>query len=174
MDLTSSDTQWIWAIKSGNAIKSNSQSLTSLVQHDTMGKINFDLTVARGGNSLNPFVAQASASGTVSSGSSPTSPATTGSGNTGATSDGFSLDFKKRNRAMIAHGAVMGLAFALFFPIGSILIRVFSFRGLVWVHAATQLLAYALSIAGLGLGVYLALKPFREVRPFSLLCPVSS
>lgn len=174
MDFTSSKTQWIWAVKGGSAIKSNSQSLTGLAQHDIMGSINFDLTVAKGGNSLNPFAAQVAASGTpTSSGSSPTSPATTGSGTEGASSDDDQSAQKARERVMIAHGTVMGLAFALFFPIGSILIRILSFSGLVWVHAATQLLGYALAIVGLGTGIHIALKPDRVVRPLSPLCPVT-
>lgn len=73
---------------------------------------------------------------------------------------------------MIAHGVIMGLAFALVFPLGSILIRIFSFPGLLWVHAGTQLFAYVLSIVGLGLGIYIALKPERGVRLFSPVRPV--
>lgn len=53
----------------------------------------------------------------------------------------------------------MGLAFALLFPSGAIMIRLFSFKGLVWVHAGTQMLAYALAIVGLGLGIYIAIWP---------------
>ncbi|MCJ1270938.1 hypothetical protein MMC22_010836 [Lobaria immixta] len=163
MDLTSSKTQWIWAVKGGSAIKSDKQDFTGLSQHDNMGNINFDLTVAKGGNSLNPFAAQAAPSGTTSSGSSPTSTATSESGNTGASSSDGAKDLKGRNKAMVAHGAVMGLAFALVFPIGSILIRIFSFPGLIWVHAGTQLLAYTLSIVGLGLGIYIASTPTRAL-----------
>ena len=69
-----------------------------------------------------------------------------------------------RHYAVITHGTVMGFAFAFLFPLGSILIRVSSFRGLIWVHAAIQSLAYALALAGLGLGVYIA------VYPESLVC----
>lgn len=170
MDLSSSSTQWIWAVKGGSAIQSNKQD-SSLSQHDNMGNINFDLTVAKGGNSLNPFAAQAAPSGTTSSGSFPTSPATSGSGDTGASSSDGAKDLKGRNKAMVAHGAVMGLAFALIFPIGSILIRIFSFPGLLWVHAGTQLLAYTLAIVGLGLGIYIASTPTRVVRLFSPSVP---
>ena len=69
-----------------------------------------------------------------------------------------------RHNAVITHGTVMGFAFAFLFPLGAILIRVVSFRGLIWVHAAIQSLAYALALAGLGLGIYIAVYPESQVR----------
>lgn len=50
----------------------------------------------------------------------------------------------------MAHGVIMGLAFALLFPSGAIMMRLLSFTGLVWLHAGVQMLAYALAIAGMG------------------------
>lgn len=67
------------------------------------------------------------------------------------------------HNAVITHGTVMGFAFAFLFPLGAILIRVASFRGLIWVHAAIQSLAYALALAGLGLGIYIAIYPESQV-----------
>ena len=167
MDLTSSNTAWIWAVKAGAAIKQDSPSAT-LTQHDIMGNLNFDLTVAKGGNSLNPFsTATTTATGT-GSGSSPTSPASSdGTTSLGASSDNGSVDRQKILRATIAHGAILGLAFGLLFPLGGIIIRVFSFPGLIWVHAGMQLFTYALTLAGLGLGVYIALKPDSQVGGIS-------
>ena len=57
----------------------------------------------------------------------------------------------------------MSLAFVIVYPLGAILIRLFSFSGLIWVHAATQIFAYMMAVTGLGLGVYIALKPERQV-----------
>jgi len=54
MDFSSSNTDWIWAVKDGSSISSDSVS-ASLQQHSQYGNFNFDLTKARGGNSLNPF-----------------------------------------------------------------------------------------------------------------------
>ena len=68
-----------------------------------------------------------------------------------------------RHNANIAHGTVMGFTFAFLFPLGAILIRVASFRGLIWVHAAIQTLAYALALVGLGLGIYMAVYPSSQV-----------
>lgn len=68
-----------------------------------------------------------------------------------------------RHNAVITHGTVMGFTFAFLFPLGAILIRVASFRGLIWLHAAVQSLAYALALVGLGLGIYIAVYPESQV-----------
>ena len=163
MDFTSSSSQWIWAVKSGSAVKSDSVS-THLSQHEGRGSFKLDLTQARGGDSVNPFVD----SGSSSTGTSGNSSSSSDGGSTDGSSDGSSgsssggssggageyaqlaKQFAKRNKAVIAHGAIMGLAFALLFPSGSIMIRLLSFTGLVWVHAGVQMLAYALALAGMG------------------------
>ena len=71
---------------------------------------------------------------------------------------------QQHHNAIVTHGVIMGLAFAVVFPLGAILIRVASFRGLVWVHAAVQATAYAMALAGLGLGIYIAVDPESQVR----------
>lgn len=169
MDFSSSNTEWIWAAKDGSSISSNSAS-ASLQQHSQQGAFSFDLTKARGGNSLNPFV-DTVATATAAGGSNPTSASSAaGQGQSGSSSsDGSSSsnsptesDLAKQNRAIIAHGIVMGFAFALLFPSGALLIRLFSFKGLVWAHAGLQIFAYALAIVGLGLGVYVAVWPSED------------
>ncbi|GAB7337801.1 hypothetical protein MBLNU457_4211t1 [Dothideomycetes sp. NU457] len=64
----------------------------------------------------------------------------------------------EQQKMAIAHGVLMGLAFAVIFPSGAIIMRLFHFKGLIWVHAATQSLAYILALAGLGLGVWIAVN----------------
>lgn len=179
MDFTDSQSGWIWAVKNGGALSSNSVS-ENINQHDGQGDFTFDLTKARGGDSLNPFV-QAAATGTASGGASPTSASSSngsgasgdespseessggesygGGSSIGSSSGGGSAEREKRDHAVIAHGTTMGLAFALFFPIGAIIIRLFNFRGLVWVHVATQVFAYTIAVVGLGLGIYIAVTP---------------
>lgn len=127
-----------------------------------MGSLNFNLQVAKGGNSLNPFVASAQSTGTANGTASPTP--ITGSDNIGGSVEDQGFDEGMVTRAKIAHGTILGLAFAIFFPIGGIIIRVLSFRGLIWVHAGLQMLTYALALAGMGLGVYIAIKPNNQVR----------
>ena len=148
MDLKSSSTTWIWAYKNGSPLNSDSQS-ASLDQHDAMASFQFDLADATGGNSLNPFPAQAGASAPIFSGN-------------GGSSD-IENEIKLAGRVRKAHGAIMSLAFVIVYPLGAIIIRLLSFSGLVWVHAATQIFAYMLALTGLGLGVYIALKPERQV-----------
>lgn len=57
---------------------------------------------------------------------------------------------------LIAHGTLAALAFVIFFPFGAIAIRLASFTGVVWFHAAFQAFGYIVYTAALGLGVYIA------------------
>lgn len=50
----------------------------------------------------------------------------------------------------------MGVAFVLLMPLGVFLIRLTSFRGLVWWHAAIQIFAYLIAVAAFGLGAWMA------------------
>lgn len=61
-----------------------------------------------------------------------------------------------QKKMLIAHGVLAALAFVILFPSGAILMRLASFPGLVWVHAAFQVFAYLVYVAGFGLGVYIA------------------
>lgn len=171
MDFSSSNTDWIWATKDGSSVSSNSQT-ADIQQHSKQGSFNFDLTKARGGNSLNPFVDTA-VTNTTAGGSSPTSGSSSagaqqsgssygsssGAGSSGGDYASIASNFAKRHKATVAHGIIMGIAFALLYPSGSMLVRLFSFRGLVWVHAAFQIFTYVLALIGLALGVYIAVWP---------------
>lgn len=55
-----------------------------------------------------------------------------------------------------AHGILMGLAFVVFFPMGTIMVRTMNFKGIVWAHAACQLVGWILMIAGLAMGTRVA------------------
>jgi len=81
-----------------------------------------------------------------------------GAGNGGFTSigsggGGFA---SQRREMLIAHGVLASLAFVILFPAGAIAIRLASFPGVVWFHAAFQVFAYLVYIAAFGLGVYIA------------------
>ncbi|KAJ4304675.1 hypothetical protein N0V90_000202 [Kalmusia sp. IMI 367209] len=65
-------------------------------------------------------------------------------------------DAAKIRKMLIAHGTLAALAFVIFFPFGSIAIRLASFTGVVWFHAAFQLFAYGLYIVAFGLGIHIA------------------
>jgi hypothetical protein len=64
------------------------------------------------------------------------------------------LDNNKK--MLIAHGTLAALAFVILFPSGAILMRLASFSGLIWVHAAFQVFAYLVYVVAFGLGVYIA------------------
>jgi len=83
------------------------------------------------------------------------------------------MSMVEMNKASIAHGVLMGLAFAVFFPVGAIVMRVFRFKGLVWVHAASQAFAYILALAGLGLGVWIAVNSQQVFMTPALLILIS-
>lgn len=60
------------------------------------------------------------------------------------------------SHAKIAHGTIMCLAFVIFFPAGSFMIRLGRFKGVVYVHMGIQLFAYMMALAGMGLGIYVS------------------
>lgn len=189
MDIASAESPWVWATKSGSAIGSDDPD-ADIVQHDSNGEFTFDLTEARGGNSVNPFVENTAASPSAASGgSSPSSPASTSSengddSNTGNTEAGSSSGgsgspsysaggsdegassgssetkpSSTRRNALIAHGVLMSLTFVIFFPLGAILLRVLALDNIIRLHARFQAFAYIVALAGMGLGIYLAVRP---------------
>lgn len=56
-----------------------------------------------------------------------------------------------------AHGIIMGVVFAVILPLGAVVLRVTKSRNTIWIHAGWQIFALVLAIAGLGLGVWLAI-----------------
>lgn len=62
---------------------------------------------------------------------------------------------ESRRTLIVAHGVLAALAFVIFFPVGSILIRLGSFRGLWIVHGLFQLFAYVVYLAAFGIGVWM-------------------
>ena len=87
----------------------------------------------------------------------------------------FLIPFLQRvSRATIAHGTIMCLAFVIFFPLGSFVIRLGHFKGVVYVHAGIQMFAYIMALAGMGLGIYVAHAPTKVGRPSLVLDPLQS
>lgn len=142
MNLTGAGQQWIWASRTGDPIKSDLQS-ASIRQHDdgSFESFGIDLSTMSTGNPTNPFINLANAN----------------IADVGAASSGYD------GVAIPAHGFIMCGAFIAGFPIGAFLIRLASFRGLVWIHAGIQILSYFGAILGLGLGVYIAKKGAADV-----------
>jgi hypothetical protein len=53
-----------------------------------------------------------------------------------------------------AHGTLASIVFLVLFPVGAMVIRIFSLP--VWVHAGIQIFTYCCFIAAAGLGIYIA------------------
>lgn len=192
MDIASAESPWVWATKGGSALSSDDPD-ANIIRHDNNGEFTFDLTEARGGNSLNPFVeATAASPSAASGGSSPSSPASSSSsssengddsnpsnaGNSeagssssnpsysaGGSDEGASSGSSEtkpsstRRNALIAHGVLMSLTFVIFFPLGAIMLRVLALDNLISLHGRFQAFAYVVALAGMGLGIYLAVRP---------------
>jgi hypothetical protein len=80
--------------------------------------------------------------------------------NNGGANSGFtaiSSSEPSTRKHLIAHGVLASLAFVILFPAGSIVIRLASFPGVLWLHAGFQIFAYLTYIAAFGLGIWLAL-----------------
>ncbi|CAE7030860.1 hypothetical protein PTNB73_05367 [Pyrenophora teres f. teres] len=73
----------------------------------------------------------------------------------GEPEDFSSFSSTSRHELIIAHGVLAALAFVLLFPVGSILIRLGSFRGVWIIHGLFQLFAYVVYIAAFGIGVWM-------------------
>ncbi|TKA77475.1 hypothetical protein B0A49_02358, partial [Cryomyces minteri] len=74
-------------------------------------------------------------------------------------------EIAKTQNIIIAHGIMMGIAFAVLFPFGAIIMRLFKFRGVVWFHAGWQIFTYIVALAAFGLGIWLALLTNQLVTP---------
>jgi len=108
MGLTDPSSSWIWSIRAGDPIASNSQT-ADLQQHNNLGNFQIDLTKATGGNSVNPFV-QSSAS-TNASGTAAAPLATTSADSSSAAGAGDRPPRAVMHMRIVAHGVLMSLAF---------------------------------------------------------------
>jgi hypothetical protein len=63
---------------------------------------------------------------------------------------------EKMMTILAIHSFVATAVFCLAFPIGGIMIRLMSFRGLLWLHGIWQSVSYLFFIIASGLGIYMA------------------
>ncbi|KAJ6024688.1 hypothetical protein N7540_005485 [Penicillium herquei] len=136
-NLSSSSSPWIWAVKYGSPLNTN--SLTASINiHDLEGIATIDLQQATGGTSDNPFATSNNMNS--SSSSHPVSTVSTGS-------------VEKRRKA---HAIIMILVFVLLFPSFALMLHIIPYSKIVYVHASFQLFTLALAIAGFGIGISMA------------------
>lgn len=70
-----------------------------------------------------------------------------------------SADAASNRRAMVyVHGIIMALSFAVFFPLGAVLINFKSQYATFWLHVVWQLFSYAAVLVGMGLGIWIAIE----------------
>jgi Cytochrome domain of cellobiose dehydrogenase/Eukaryotic cytochrome b561 len=148
MPLNDPNSGWIWAWKQGDPISSNSLS-ANLEQHDDMGGLTFDLTKATGSaDSTNPFVGAASSNSTSS---------TSSGDDSASSSDDEQKPPSYYHAVEIAHGTLLGACMVLLLPFGAVQRRFFP-RSSIWVHAGLQMFNWGIAIAGMGMGIWMALE----------------
>jgi tellurite resistance-related uncharacterized protein len=136
-DVTSTSSPWIWAVKHGPTLDSDSVSAT-ITLHDLSGVATVNMKQATGGSSENPFLG-----GSTSSNSS-------------SAQAGQSVNSESVRKKRIAHAVLMIVAFVLLFPLIALGIPLFPSSRTVVIHASLQLCTLALVIAGFGLGISMA------------------
>jgi Cytochrome domain of cellobiose dehydrogenase len=163
MTPTSGKSNWIWSIKQGNAVNSADIS-AGLRQHDAYGGFTFDLAAGTSSDSANPFLQAATA--TQSTGPSQPSSSREGdadsdqpsSGSSGSSSGSSSGASSNTSVIRSSHGIIMAVVFLLLFPIGALMIYLPFGRKVLLAHAPIQVLAAALLIVGMILGVILGVR----------------
>lgn len=68
-----------------------------------------------------------------------------------------------RQQILIAHGVLASLAFVILFPVGSILIRLGSFRGAWLIHGLFQIFTYLVYTAAVGIGIWMVQQAPAQV-----------
>lgn len=131
MDFSASSGGWIHARATGDPMDTTNVE-ERIKFHSAFGAFTWPFTQAIGGASTNPFQDPSLAS----------NPATA------------QTPRHMKPIVLWCHGVFAATAFALFFPLGAILIRVATFPGIMWVHAAIQMFAWALFATAFGLGLY--------------------
>ncbi|CAL5868478.1 uncharacterized protein PFLUO_LOCUS2704 [Penicillium psychrofluorescens] len=142
LDTTSPSSSWIWAVREGSPLDTTDQS-ASIVKHDTEGHQTIDLTQATVSSAnmanSNPF-----------SGFNGTFVAAAGASSGGGSASSGTM-------ILVTHGFLMAFAFVVLFPSFSLFIRIIPYSKTVpRIHAPLQLFTLCVALAGLGIGVYLA------------------
>ncbi|RAQ70845.1 cellobiose dehydrogenase [Aspergillus flavus] len=131
----SSASPWVWAVKYGQLLNSDSLSQPITI-HDASGVAVLDLQKATGGASDNPFLA---------------------SNNSNSAGQALTI-FDTGNIASrrVAHAVLMILVFVIFFPSFALMLHTGAHSRIVDIHAFFQLFTLALAISGFGIGISLA------------------
>jgi hypothetical protein len=133
-DLMSPASPWIWGVKYGDPLRSDSVS-AHLLEHDHDGVAFVNMRNATGTHTMrNPFVNLANATITPAWNRPP-------------------FDSVGLNKKKIAHAVLMTVVFVAFFPFAAIALHLFPSSSTVTIHAVFQLFNLVISIAGLAVGI---------------------
>ncbi|KAL5358006.1 hypothetical protein BJX96DRAFT_145753 [Aspergillus floccosus] len=135
-DPNSSASPWVWAVKNGAQLNSDSLSFPITI-HDVSGVAVLDLQKAIGGASDNPFLASNNNSNST--------------GQPLTTYNSGSIASRR-----VAHAVLMILVFVIFFPMFALMLHTGAHPRIVEFHACFQLFTLAVAIAGFGIGISLA------------------
>ncbi|KAE8330928.1 hypothetical protein BDV39DRAFT_212380 [Aspergillus sergii] len=131
----SSASPWVWAVKYGQLLNSDSLSQPITI-HDASGVAALDLQKATGGTSDNPFLA---------------------SNNSNSAGQALTIsDTGNIASRRVAHAVLMILVFVIFFPSFALMLHSGAHSRIVDIHAFFQLFTLALAISGFGIGISLA------------------
>lgn len=162
VDVTSTSAPFIYAIGPNGNLQSNELN-ANIGQHSSFKNnwsLNMKQATGTGGVPLS-----GTSTGTTGS-SNPTSNNTdTNSGSNNNNNDNNSDDGNVIyiSGGVLFHGGVMGLAFALIYPLGYLFLRVFE---KVWLHAGIQSFALLLTLLGVGSGI--AASKLDNIVSFSM------
>lgn len=140
---------WIGAWKSGSSLATTSES-AGISQHDSTVQFQVDSTQATIASDSNPFVSDTNGGISTPGGGSSAGDSGSGSGNSGA---GKVQTGGEKGGMLLAHAAVMMVAFCVFFPAGAMAMPLFRSAA---IHGAFQSFVYCLVLAALAVGVTVA------------------
>jgi hypothetical protein len=156
-NVTSTSSPWIWAVRHGQPLNSNSVS-EDISMHDIRGTFSVNLAQATGGNADNPFLNEGNSSSIIAINPQ----------------DESMSAFKMKRKA---HATIMSVTFVILFPSFALTIRVVrSSKTVPLIHAPLQLFTLAAAVAGLGLGISMAkeTESYSEYHPIIGIIVVSS
>ncbi|KAJ5598963.1 hypothetical protein VI817_000030 [Penicillium citrinum] len=133
-NLMNPSSPWIWGVKYGSPLRSDSMTM-HLLEHDDDGVAFVNMRSASGTNStMNPFLNLDNSTITPAWNRSPF--------------DSIGLNKKK-----IAHAILMTVVFVTLFPFAAMTLHLFPSSSIVLVHAFLQLFNLVIAIAGLAVGI---------------------
>lgn len=147
---------WIGAWKSGSSLATTSES-AGISQHDSTVQFEVDATQATIASDSNPFVSETN--GGISTPGGGSSAGGSGNGNSGA---GKVQTGGEKGGMLLAHAAVMMVAFCVFFPAGAMAMPLFRSAA---IHGAFQSFVYCLVLAALAVGVTVAHRTGKVSSP---------